>query len=137
MAPRLRDSGDPAEWLRHARSNLARCRGDRRLPNVLFEDLCFDAQQAAEKAIRAVLISKGRRFPKTHDLSELLELVAVTGLGVPPPVLEAKRLTPYAVAGRYPGVSEDAGEEDHREALEIAERVFAWAEKLVAEQSLS
>ena len=26
MAPKLRDSGDPGEWLRHARSNLSRCR---------------------------------------------------------------------------------------------------------------
>jgi HEPN domain-containing protein len=131
MAPRLRDSGDPAEWLRHARSNLSRCRGDRRLPDVLFEDLCFDAQQAAEKGIKAVLVSRGRRFPKTHDLGELLEQVTATGLEVPPEVLEAKRLTPYAVTGRYPGVSEDASEEDYREALEAAEKVFAWAEKIV------
>jgi len=49
MAPKLRDPGDPEEWLRHARSNLSRCRADRRLPDVLFEDLCFDAQQAAEE----------------------------------------------------------------------------------------
>ena len=125
MAPRLRDSGDPAEWLRHARSNLSRCRADRRLPDVLFEDLCFDAQQAAEKAIKAVLVSRGRRFPKTHDLAELLGLVAATGLDVPQQILEAKRLTPYAVAGRYPGVSEDASEEDYQEALATAERVVA------------
>ena len=72
MAPKLRDSGDPGEWLRHARSNLSRCRADRRLPDVLFEDLCFDAQQAAEKALKAVLISGGKRFPRTHDLAELL-----------------------------------------------------------------
>jgi HEPN domain-containing protein len=99
MAPKLRDSGDPDEWLRHARSNLSRCRADRSLPDVLFEDLCFDAQQAAEKALKAVLVLGGRRFPKTHDLAELLHLVAATGLRLPPEVLEAKRLTPYAVAG--------------------------------------
>jgi HEPN domain-containing protein len=132
MPPKLRDASDPAEWLRHARSNLSRCRGDRRLPDVLFEDLCFDAQQAAEKAIKAVLVLRQRRFPKTHDLAELLDLVAATGIEVPPEVLEAKRLTPHAVAGRYPGVSEDASEEDYREALETAERVVAWAESLVA-----
>lgn len=120
--------------MRRARSNLSRCRGDRRLPDVLFEDLCFDAQQAAEKAIKAVLVLRGRRFPKTHDLAELLDLVAATGLEAPSEVLKAKRLTPYAVAGRYPGVSEDASEEDYREALEAAERVFAWAERLVTEQ---
>jgi HEPN domain-containing protein len=131
MPPKLRDASDPGEWIRRARSNLSRSRADRGLPDVLFEDLCFDAQQAAEKAIKAVLVLRGRRFPKTHDLAELLELVAATGVEVPPEVLEAKRLTPYAVAGRYPGVSEDASEEDHREALEIAETALAWAERLV------
>ena len=131
---RLRDASDPGEWLRHARSNLARCRGDRRLPDVLFEDLCFDAKQAAEKAIKAVLVLRRTRFPKTHDLAELLDLVATTGIEVPPEVLEAKRLTPYAVGGRYPGVSEDASEQDHREALETAERALAWAERLISER---
>jgi HEPN domain-containing protein len=132
MPPRLRSAGDPGEWLRHARSNLARCRSGRALPEVLFEDLCFDAQQAAEKAIKAVLVLRQRRFPKTHDLADLLDLVAATDVGVPPEVLDAKRLTPYAVAGRYPGVSEDASEEDYREALKTAEKVVAWAEGLVA-----
>jgi HEPN domain-containing protein len=130
MPPSLRSAGDPAEWLRHARSNLSRCRSDSRLPDVLFEDLCFDAQQAAEKAIKAVLVLKGRRLPRTHDLAELVDLVAATGIEVPQEVREAKRLTPYAVAGRYPGVSEDASEEDYREALAISERVVAWAEML-------
>jgi HEPN domain-containing protein len=131
MPPRLRSASDPGEWLRHARSNLSRCRNDCRLPDVLFEDLCFDAQQAAEKAIKAVLVSRGRRFPRTHDLAELVNLVAASGTELPREILEAKRLTPYAVAGRYPGVSEDASEEEYREALEIAERVVAWAETLV------
>lgn len=85
---------------------------------MLFEDLCFDAQLAAEKALKAVLVLGGRRFPKTHDLAELLHLVAATGL-------------PYAVAGRYPGVSEDASLQDYEEALKTAEAVFAWAESLV------
>jgi len=131
MPPRLRSTGDPGEWLRHARSNLSRCRGDRRLPEVLIEDLCFDAQQAAEKAIKAVLVLRGRRFPKTHDLAELLNVAAASGGSVPAEILQAMRLTPYAVAGRYPGISEDASEEDYREALEIAEKVVAWAEGLV------
>lgn len=132
MPPRLRSAGDPAEWLRHARSNLSRCRADRRLPEVLFEDLCFDAQQATEKAVKAVLVLNGRRFPKTHDIGELLDLVATAGVAVPQQVLQARRLTPYAVAGRYPGVSEEASEEDHREALATAERAVRWAEALVA-----
>ena len=40
---------DPREWLNRARSNVLRAQT--RLPGVYLEDLCFDAQQAAEKAI--------------------------------------------------------------------------------------
>jgi HEPN domain-containing protein len=55
---------DPREWLSRARSNLARAKAE--VPGVYLEDLCFDAQQAAEKAIKAVLISQNKRFPHVH-----------------------------------------------------------------------
>jgi hypothetical protein len=47
---------DPNEWLRRARSNLARAKN--RIPEACLEDLCFDAQQAAEKAIKAVSFTR-------------------------------------------------------------------------------
>ena len=45
---------DPNEWMNRARSsmNLAYARGD----GILYEDLCFQAQQAAEKAIKAIFV---------------------------------------------------------------------------------
>jgi HEPN domain-containing protein len=43
---------DPREWLNRARSNLAIARN--RVSQAYLEDLCFEAQQAAEKAIKAV-----------------------------------------------------------------------------------
>ena len=58
---------DPREWLRRARSNLALARN--RVPDVELEDLCFEAQQAAEKAIKGVLIGLGIEFPYVHDVS--------------------------------------------------------------------
>ena len=39
------------------------------------EDVCFDAQQAAQKAIKVLLIHRRVRFPYVHDLAELLTLV--------------------------------------------------------------
>ena len=53
---------DPREWLNHARSNLAMAKN--RIPEVYLEDLCFEAQQAAEKAIKAVMIMRDIEFPK-------------------------------------------------------------------------
>lgn len=52
---------DPREWLNRARSNLvlARMQG----ASVYLEDLCFHAQQAVEKAVKALLIQRHVPFP--------------------------------------------------------------------------
>lgn len=126
-----RDPSHPQSWLRRARSNLARARLLAGQPDVVFEDLCFDAQQAAEKAFKAVLVDRKARFPKTHALADLLTLLAKAGVDVPEEVREATLLTPYAVEARYPGLWEEVSAEDHAEALRVAERVLEWAETLI------
>ncbi len=82
---------DPGAWLRRARSNLLHAKA--RTPGVYFEDLCFDAQQAAEKALKAVLVKRGVKFPYVHDLATLVTLVGQAGEDVPLAVREAGRLT--------------------------------------------
>ena len=91
MPPDLRDPTRPDEWLRRARSNLALARAHSALPDVLLEDLCFDAQQSAEKAIKAVLVHHQIEFPKTHVLAQLLDLLAKHGVQSPEGVREATR----------------------------------------------
>jgi HEPN domain-containing protein len=89
-------------------------------------DLCFDAQQAAEKALKAVLVLRGVPFPKTHSLPELIDLLATKGESVPEDVHEAAGLTRFAVAARYPGFDDDVEQHDWREAVDLAERVVRW-----------
>lgn len=106
MPAELRDPTDPREWLRRARSNLALARIGRQA-DILFDDLSFEAQQAAEKAVKAVLVWRSLRFPKTQVISDLLTLAAAGGVSIPEDVRKAEALTPYAVGGRYPGWGED------------------------------
>lgn len=61
MRPERFPPDDPREWLNRARSSLAHARAAP--TEVYLEDLCFDAQQAAEKAIKAVMIHRGVRLP--------------------------------------------------------------------------
>jgi HEPN domain-containing protein len=135
MPPEHHDPTKPAEWLRRARSNLAKAKANRSLPEVLYEDLCFDAQQAAEKAIKALLIHQNVPFPKTHDIMDLLTLLHNSGLDVPEEIRHADFLTGYAVETRYPGMSEEVTEEDYAEALALAERVFQWVESIISASS--
>jgi HEPN domain-containing protein len=123
---------DPREWLNRARSNLARAKAE--LPEVYLEDLCFDAQQAAEKAIKAVLISQNKRFPHVHDLAQLLSLAEESGLGVPEEIKKTVGLTRYAVVARYPAISEPVTADEHREALELASNILAWAEAMIKKE---
>ena len=129
--PEERRADDPAEWLRRARSNLARAKADASLEGVYLEDLCFDAQQAAEKAFKAALLHLGVDFPYTHELALLIKALREEGIGLPQDVEQASRLTPFAVDTRYPGGAEPVTREDYENAVAIAERVLRWAEKRI------
>lgn len=128
MPPRDRgDLGAPAEWLRRAKSNLAIAR-QQATEDIYWEDLCFETQQAAEKALKAVLLFKNIPFRLIHDLSEPLTLLEQHGVSLPEDIRAAAALTDYSVEARYPGPFEPVTEDEYREALRIAETVVAWAE---------
>ena len=120
---------DPREWLNRAKSNLALAKN--RVPDAYLEDLCFEAQQGAEKAIKAVLIWRGVEFPYVHDLAQLLSLIEGGGVPVPPEIRQAAELTPFAVVTRYPGTARPVNEPDYKRALAMASAVVQWAEELL------
>jgi len=129
MPPALRDPEDPTEWLRRARSNLARARADRNVPDAILEDLCFDCQQAAEKALKALLLHRKLPCPRTHVVTDLLTLLKEGGVEVPERIRQAGNLTQYAVQTRYPGGGEDVTGEEYVRALALAEDVVRWVER--------
>lgn len=114
------------EWLRRARSNLERARAGKVSEGVLYEDLCFDCQQAVEKSLKALLVSLDVVFPWSHSISRLIELLEQGGTEVPDGVKESIALTDYAVTARYPGSHEPVGKEEYEEALGLAETTFTW-----------
>ena len=118
--------GSPEDWLRHARSDLAIARAYP-LRGALIEALCFHAQQAAEKAIKAVLIAKGVAPPRTHNIGTLLDRLP-SELVVPFDLHEVSDLTDFAVTARYPGELEPIAEDEYHDAVKLAEAVVLWAE---------
>ncbi len=124
-----------SEWLKRARSNLERARAEKISDEILYEDLCFDAQQAVEKSLKALLVRLDKPFPKTHSIGMLLKLVEETGVEIPDDVNRSKILTDYAVDTRYPGMYEPVSEEEYKEALNLAVWVFEWASKIIKNES--
>lgn len=131
MLPDARDPTDPEAWLRRARSNLNLATAGSTSPDVLYEDLCFEAQQAAEKAIKAVLVARQFPFPKTQSIGKLIALLSNAGVDAPQHLLDASELTRYATTGRYPGWGDAAERDDYATAVALAEGVLRWAEQLI------
>ena len=120
---------DPRAWLIRARSNLRHARAEE--DEVCYEDLCFDAQQAVEKALKGLLLHRGVQFPYTHDLAALVDLLERSGTVVPSPVRASARLTVHAVQGRYPGLGDPVAREDYLAAVAAAEEVVKWVERSI------
>ena len=118
-------------WLKRARSNLERAKLGKVSQGILYEDLCFDAQQAVEKSLKAILIKLNKSFPKTHSIGILLKLIEEAGVEIPENINQAKLLTVYAVDARYPGDYEPVSKEEYNEALKIAEDVFKWLDNFI------
>jgi len=136
MMPQRFPPDDPREWLNRARSNLFQAKNDKL--GVYWEDLCFQAQQAAEKSLKALLLDRGVSFPYIHNLAVLMQLLEKQGESVPAEVREAARLTDYAVEARYPGLAEPMTRKEYETAVALAERVLNWVEgKLKAQGEAS
>ena len=93
--------GSPEEWLRRAEASLALAKVQSE--GVLLEDLCYQAQQAAEKAMKALYIARGKEFLFTHDLDRLAMGLELIGFEITEPIDQATTLTRYAMDTRYPG----------------------------------
>jgi HEPN domain-containing protein len=128
MKPKGRAIGTPGDWIEHAKSDLRVARIAAADDLVRLEQVCFHAQQAAEKAIKAVLLARHLEFPLTHDIEQLLEIAERGGMLLPADVREAGMLTPYAVEVRYPGYWFEVTEDDAEEAIQAAACIVEWAE---------
>ena len=71
----MKDLSRVEEWLRRARSNLERAEAGKVSAGILYEDLCFDCQQAVEKSLKGLLVYIGVGFPWTHSIAKLIELI--------------------------------------------------------------
>lgn len=116
--------------LRKAASDLAAARLLTDSAEVADEAIGFHAQQAAEKALKAVLVADGIEIPRTHDLDYLLEQIERAGREPPSGLGGAAWLSRWAVQFRYDEPLEPL---DRSAALELAAAALEWARTVVQE----
>ena len=119
--PEHRD--EALRWLRFAREDLAVAERLLRFPDAVPRHICWLAQQAAEKALKAALILEGVEFPYRHDLDALRNLLP-DGWAVKREHPDLAELTVWAVEARYPGDWPEATREDAQQAVAQARGVL-------------
>jgi len=128
----------PAEY---AHALLAKAADDRYVLERLATDaqapawvLGFHAQQAVEKALKAVLSLYGIEFPRTHNLSMLVELLRRRSLPLPPEGDDLARLIPFGVALRYDNLPDDdlPAALDRDWAVRVVAETLHWAGEALA-----
>lgn len=116
-----------ADWLRQARVDLAHGRHD--LDGGYYDWACFSAQQAGEKAVKAVFQKLGAEA-WGHSLCDLLTGLD-TRLNVPPELkAAAQELDKAYIPARYPNAHPSGAPADLYNQVE-AERLIEHAERIV------
>jgi HEPN domain-containing protein len=98
--------------------------------DTALDGVCFHAQQAAEKSVKAVLALHRVPYPFTHDLGMLIGLGAKLRADVLEFEETAENLMEYAVRARY----DEKLYPDHEtadEALANAQRIYDWAAGII------
>lgn len=104
-----------------------------RMADCPTDTVCFHAQQCVEKCLKALLVTQGTDFRKTHDLGELMILLPS---GLRPSIIneEQDKLTEYATVTRYPGNYDPITLGEARQAVKIARRVRREVGRLLSEK---
>ncbi|MBI4022977.1 HEPN domain-containing protein [Candidatus Berkelbacteria bacterium] len=97
------DRSPSQRWLKQAEEDLKTARVNRE--EERYYAAALFAQQAAEKALKALIIKQtGQLAPKIHDVAEL-----AGGLGLPAHLNDSiERLVPVYLMSRYPDATPDA-----------------------------
>jgi HEPN domain-containing protein len=98
-------------------------------PDIDLATVCFHAQQAIEKSLKAILFLHQIESKRTHDLVQLAQLLRQHGVELPVTDQQIGCLTPFAVVMRYDDLEIDIITK--HEAANLVTLIYSWAEKLV------
>jgi HEPN domain-containing protein len=109
-------------WRRFAREDLQEAERQIQRTSTVPRHPAWLAQQAAEKAFKAVLIYLQVEFPFTHNLNALCDRIP-DDWRVKQVTADLGRLSEYAVDARYPGDWSDISLDDAQAAVRDAQRI--------------
>ena len=76
------------------------------------EKIYFELQQSAEKALKSLLSRHGIKFPKSHDIEQLISMCEEAAIPLIQGIEKLIELSDYAVEGRYSIISDDLNDSE-------------------------
>jgi len=76
------------------------------------EKIYFELQQSAEKALKSLLSRHGIKFPKSHDIEQLIRICKENSIPLINNIEKLIELSDYAVEGRYSIISDDLNDSE-------------------------
>ena len=122
------DAPHVAPWLALAASDLRVAEGVAKFETGEWHQVCFHCQQAAEKALKAMLEADDQPPPRTHDLVVLIDALTSSHPAIAQIAEAASILSVYGVGPRYPRFFGAQTEADARDALQQARCIVLWVE---------
>ena len=103
------------------------------LKEGFFRGACFAAQQSAEKALKAYLLSKEITIPRIHDLVTLNHQCLNVRTEFKDLEEDCRLLSSYYISSRYPDVAEfeEYSEDQSEEAVQSAEKIVNIVKALI------
>ena len=100
------------------------------LPKASISALGFHAQQAIEKALKAICTLNQLEVRRTHDLAALADAISRVDASLPMTLEEFRTLNPFAVEFRYD--DEMQSRLSRQELAYMLSRVLEWADGKLA-----
>lgn len=118
-------------WITQAEEDLLWSKAS--LKEGILRGACFAAQQSAEKALKAFLLSKDMTSPKIHDLVTLNQQCFNIESKFKDLEEACNLLSPYYISSRYPDVAqfEEYSQNQVEETVENAEKVIDFVKSLL------
>lgn len=116
-------------WLSWAIEDLDLAQATLKTEGLVPRGACAWAQQAAEKALKALLVDRDIDPPKSHDLARLARMMPELDAGAPESSLDD--LSRWSIEGRYPADLAEATSRDAYSAVAVAAEVVIAARSVL------
>lgn len=107
------------------------------MSNGFSEWTCFQAEQAAEKALKSMIVGTGRSAPRIHKLSAIIGVVKKYVPQIREQYIEASTLQaftfvaryPFLIPGQYDAPHNYIKEKDAKQCIQEAQAILEIAQK--------